>query len=79
MPAKRRPDKARDHRVTPAAVEAFRIGDVAGLRKALALRPWQISPLEAQGTCPWPKGTAAAETWAQSVALRAALEEAAQD
>lgn len=32
-------------RITPEAIEAWRAGDVWGLHRALALRPWQDSPL----------------------------------
>jgi len=45
MPAKRRTPKARAHRVTAEAVEAFAAGDYMRLHDALDLRPWEASPL----------------------------------
>ncbi len=56
-------------RITDAAVAAFKAGDVMELHRELRLPPWQVSPLRAQGECPWPENSAAALTWADSVAL----------
>lgn len=61
-------------RVTPAAVAAYRAGDWLALHTELRLPPWQVSPLDAVGPCPWPASMAGARTWADSVALRAELE-----
>lgn len=60
-------------RITDAAVTAFKAGNVMELHRELRLPPWQVSPLRAQGKCPWPENSAAALTWADSVALRAVL------
>lgn len=60
-------------RITPAAVAAYREGDMRTLHKALNLPPWQASPVAAVGPCPWPAGTAGAATWPDSTALREAL------
>lgn len=75
---KRKPRIPNRTRITPAAVEAFKAGDVAELRKALQLRPWETSPLAAVGECPWPAGSAGGMTWAASAALRAELEAASE-
>ena len=61
------------NRIVPAAVAAYREGDVDALRRALCLPPWQASPLHAAGPCPWPSGSAGALTWPDSVRLREAL------
>jgi hypothetical protein len=81
MPVKARPDKARRHRITPAAVEAFRAGDERALHRALDLRPWQPSPLEADDDTPpaWaPPGSAWGDAWALVRSLRLELEAAAR-
>lgn len=74
---KRKPRIPNRTRITPAAVEAFKAGDVAELRKALQLRPWETSPLDAVGVCPWPERSAGALSWASSVRLREELQCAA--
>jgi len=74
---KRKPRIPNRARITPAAVEAFKAGDVAGLRKALQLRPWETSPLDAVGACPWPPSTAGGRTWAKALELREELQCAA--
>ncbi len=45
MPVKLRTPKARAHRITPAAIDAYVAGDYLGLHRALGLRPWEPSPL----------------------------------
>jgi hypothetical protein len=47
MPVKRRLAKVKTHRITPAAIEAFEVGDCRWLHVALGLAPWQASPLDA--------------------------------
>ena len=64
-------------RITPEAVAAFVAGDHVTLKRALRLPPWQVSPLDADGACPYPPQTAAAATWADSLAMRNQLEAAA--
>lgn len=64
-------------RITPEAVAAFRAGDHATLKHALRLPPWQVSPLDAEGACPYPSLTAAAVTWLDSLTLRNQLQAAA--
>ena len=77
MPAKRqrKPRKLRV-RVTPAAVAAYKAGDWLTLHRELHLKPWQASPLEAFGECPWLRGSAGARTWQDSISLRNELEAA---
>jgi len=71
---KRRPRNIARSRITPAALAAYRAGDVPALHRALNLPPWQVSPLEVSGACPWPAGTGGAETWAESERLRKELQ-----
>ncbi len=81
MPLKKRNAKAKPHRVTPEAVEAFRLGDHIGLHRALGLKPWHPNPLDVDDPEPpaWVGPTHAwAETWRIMAGLRADLEEAAQ-
>jgi len=75
MPVKRRAHKARPHRITPEAIDAFRAGDRLTLHRALGLRPWQASPLDADtDEAPWPPGTVGAASWPLARGLRAELE-----
>jgi hypothetical protein len=64
-------------RITPEAVAAFNAGDHATLKHALRLPPWQVSPLDAEGACPYPSLTAGAVTWLDSSTLRNQLQAAA--
>jgi len=76
MPFKRRAAKGRSHRITRQAVEAFTAGDMLALNRALGLRPWQPSPLDADtpeppawaGPGPWRDG------WPLAHDLRGMLE-----
>lgn len=63
-------------KITPEAIAAFRAADDARLRRELRLRPWEASPLAAEGTCPWPANSAGAQSWPQAVELRRQLLEA---
>lgn len=77
MPAKRTRAKARSHRITPEAVEAYRRGDYLLLERHLALKPWEASPLDVDHPdqpSPWPKGSGGELSWPQAVQLRAELE-----
>jgi hypothetical protein len=65
---------ARSDTITPAAVAAYHAGNRDALRRELHLKPWQPSPLDVDGRCPWPKDTAGAKAWPACVVLRAALE-----
>lgn len=79
MPVKQRPHKSRRHRVTAEAVAAFVAGDEGALHRALDLRPWQPSPLEADHDAPpaWVRpGAAWAEAWPLVRGLRLELEAA---
>lgn len=67
----------RDGLVTPEAVGAFRAGDWIGLHRALRLKPWQASPLDATGNDPIPGGACYVESWRRARELRSALETAA--
>ena len=70
---RRRRHAERTGRVTAAAHAAWKARDREALHSALRLPPWQPSPLELDGECPWPAGTAAARTWQDSIDLREAL------
>ena len=48
---KRRPRRHVGGTITDAAIEAYRAGDVAALHDALALAPWDASPLKPDA--PW--------------------------
>ena len=74
MPVKRRTHKARPHRITDEAIDAYRAGDRLTLHRALGLRPWQPSPLDAdEDEAPWPPCTAGAVHWPLARELRAEL------
>lgn len=76
MPTKRRAAKSRTHRITREALDAFRAGDKLTLHRALGLRPWQPSPLEAdkpEPPCDMPGGPWA-EAWPLAFDLRGKLE-----
>lgn len=64
------------HQITPAALAAYRAEDRKALHHELRLPPWQVSPLDAHGDCPWPPTTAGATSWPLSCELREALEAA---
>jgi hypothetical protein len=76
MPIKRRVAKARDHRLTAAAVEAYRNRDTLGLHRELGLRPWEVSPLDVDGPEPpaWANSGPWLDSWPKAWALRAELE-----
>ena len=76
MPIKRRSKKVREHRVTPEAIEAFHAGDRKALHRALDLKPWQSSPIDADGDCPWPDGSMGFASWALASELRTEIMEA---
>jgi hypothetical protein len=81
MPVKLRHPKARQHRITAEAREAYRPGSWLALHQALGLKPWQPSPLDA--TTPEPpslcgKKDCWSEGWPLARELRLALEEAAK-
>jgi hypothetical protein len=46
MPTKRRRLANTHIGISPAAIEAWRIGDFHGLHAALGVRPWHISPFD---------------------------------
>ena len=71
----RRRRHSQQARITQEAVDAFNAGDHKALRQLLRLPPWQASPIDAEGECPWPPGSAGLTTWADSVALRQELEQ----
>ena len=76
MPLKRKTSKQRDTRITPEAVEAYRAGDEMALHRALGLKPWEPSPIDAIGNCPWSEGSGGSLSWAKVKALRGELEAA---
>ena len=70
----RRRNRTQRQRVTDEAVAAYTSCDHAVLQRALRLPPWQVSPLEADGPCPYSEGSGGGGTWADSVPLRKALD-----
>lgn len=71
---RRKKHTERHGRITDAALAAFRAGDRRTLHAELRLPPWAASPLDAEGACPWPHGTAGASAWPLSCELREALD-----
>ena len=59
-------------------VDAFNADDDDKLSSLLRLKPWEISPLEAVGECPYPPGTGGALSWPHARALREELLKAAR-
>ncbi|CAN7517013.1 hypothetical protein [Mesorhizobium caraganae] len=45
MPVKRRKAKGKTHKITDAAIEAYKARDFIALHRSLNLRPWEMSPL----------------------------------
>jgi hypothetical protein len=79
MPTKRTPiNRAQRRRVTPEAVEAFRAGDHTALGHALALKPWEASPLDVCDSHPPQSGTAWARSWPEVQRLRKELIQASK-
>ncbi len=78
MPARRGQVRRNENAITHDAADAFVAGDEAALHRALGLPPWCASPLDAEGECPWPAGSAGARSWPEVVRLRAELEAAAR-
>ena len=70
---RRRQRTQQSGRITPEVRSAFEALDRSRLHAELRLPPWQVSPLDVSGPCPWPKATAGASTWLDSVALLEAL------
>ena len=72
MPVKRRVAKVLEHRITDDAVAAYRAGDDLALFRALGLKPWDCSPLHADGQRPdW----VTPDRWAKAAELRTQLME----
>lgn len=75
MPAKRSNPKQRENRITPEAVAAFHAGDWMALHRALGLRPWEVSPLDAGREPPLRDAMSMRSlTWSKAKALRDLLE-----
>lgn len=76
VPVKRRKAKGRGNRITPEAVNAFKAGDWTGLHQALALRPWEPSPLDAVTPEPpaYTRPGPWADAWPLAFELRCKLE-----
>ena len=60
-------------KIPRAVIEAYDAGDDDTLRALLDLRPWEVSPLDADGPCPYSPTSAATMSWAKAVALREEL------
>ena len=79
MPTKRkRASRAMRTRITPDAIAAFKAGDHMRLHSILRLKPWEISPLDAEGESPWPETSAGGKSWGQAVELREEITNADQ-
>ncbi len=78
MPVRRSQVRRAEHTITGEAEAAYRASDHAALHRALGLKPWEVSPLDAEGDAPWSPGSAGAKTWDKVVRLRAELEAAVQ-
>ena len=76
MPARRAHLTRAAHAITAEAEDAYRASDHAALHRALDLKPWEASPIDATGDSPWPTGCAGERTWDQALRLRAELEAA---
>lgn len=75
MPAKRRLPKTRAHRITDAALRAFRGGQIISLHRELGLRLWQVSPIEVDGPdVPANAAPGDKESWALAWELRQQME-----
>jgi hypothetical protein len=75
VPAKRRLPKTRAHRITDAALMAFRGGRIVALHRELGLRLWQVSPIEVDGpAAPANAAPGDRESWALAWELRQELE-----
>ena len=73
MPIKR--TRGRLHRITAEALAAFEAGDWAALHRALGLKPWECSPLDAvpERTIEGREGSAWARSLDRAKQLRAEL------
>lgn len=82
MATKRRRKHAQQpHGITAEAIRAYRDGDRGGLNRALGIRPWEVSPLDAvsealpawcSSSSPW------GASWPKAYELRKQLEAAAK-
>jgi hypothetical protein len=72
----RRRQHAQRQRITSDAVDAFLAGDFITLHRALGLRPWGASPIDAGEPCVYPAGSAGAEGHDRAVELRNELQRA---
>ena len=74
MPSKRRmKTRSPMFSISDQARVAFKAGDYLALHAALGLKPWQVSPLDADGECPYPLSSAGGATWGESQKLRQEL------
>ena len=62
------------HRVPRAVIEAYEARDNDTLHALLDLKPWEVSPLDADGPCPYSPTSAGTMSWAKAAALREELE-----
>jgi hypothetical protein len=74
MPAKRRLPKKRSNAITAEAIAAFHNDDWLMLHRALALRPWEASPLDVEPGEPIRAGTGWEHSVPKALELRAQLE-----
>ena len=76
MPTKRTPIKrAQQRQITPEAVEYFAKADWRALHRALGLKPWEASPLDATTPEPpeWMNDERNRADWRAAYELRSAL------
>jgi hypothetical protein len=72
----RRRQHAQRQRITSDAVDAFLAREFITLHRALGLRPWEASPIDAGEPCVYPAGSAYAESFDRAVELRNELQRA---
>ena len=63
-------------RIPHAVIQAYEAGDNDTLRALLDLKPWEVSPLDADGPCPYSPTSRGAKSWPKAAALREELERA---
>jgi hypothetical protein len=77
MPTRKAKIRRAKHHITSKAIAAFQAGDFGALHRALALKPWESSPLWVQPGDEQPEGNSMGSlTWPKAMALRLELEAA---
>ena len=66
-------------RIPRAVIEAYEAEDDDTLRALLDLKPWEVSPLDADGPCPYSPTSAGARSWPKAMALQEEFARAAAE